>query len=156
MRNFAYALAVLFLGTAAVSAQPAQVLKAEAERVAVVAKVKPTVVAVFARGGQGGGTGVLINDEGYALTNFHVVQPTGPTMQCGLADGVLYDAVVVGIDKVGDVALIKLVPKKDGDKTYPNKEGKFPFSAMGNSDLVKQGDFSIAMGNPFLLATDYT
>src|SRR5205085_3777754 len=38
----------------------------------------------------------------------------------------------------------------------PNKEGKFPFAAQGNSDLVKQGDFSIAMGNPFLLATDYT
>src|SRR5688572_32963312 len=130
------------------NAQPELALKQQADRVAVVAKVKPTVVAVFARGGQGGGTGVLISDDGYALTNFHVVQPTGPTMQCGLADGVLYDGVLVGWDKVGDVALIKLLPKTPGKK--------FPHAALGNSDLVKQGDWSIAMGNPFLLATDFT
>src|ERR1700692_2715847 len=135
MRTFAYSLAALLVWTALVSAQPAAVLKAEADRVAAIAKVKPTVVAVFARGGQGGGTGVLINDEGYALTNFHVVQPTGPTMQCGLADGVLYDAVLVGWDKVGDVALIKLLPKKAG--------AKFPFAQMGDSDKVREGDWSI-------------
>jgi S1-C subfamily serine protease len=129
-------------------AQMPLVMKAEADRVAVIAKVKPTVVAIFARGGQGGGTGVLIDPEGYALTNFHVVQPTGPTMQCGLADGVLYDGVVVGIDKVGDVALIKLLPKKPGQK--------FPYALMGDSDKVREGDWSLAMGNPFLLATDFT
>src|SRR5436853_7894286 len=127
MRKFAYTLAALLLLAGLVAAQPAQVLKQEADRVAVVAKVKPSVVAAFARGGQGGGTGVLINDQGYALTNFHVVQPTGPTMQCGLADGVLYDGVLVGLDKVGDVALIKLLPKMDGDKIVSPKDGKFPF-----------------------------
>ena len=47
------------------------------------------------------GSGVVIDPEGYALTNFHVVQPTGPVLQCGLADGELYDAVLVGLDKVG-------------------------------------------------------
>ena len=123
-------------------------LKAEAERVALVKKLKPSVVAVFARGGQGGGTGVLISEDGYALTNFHVVQPTGPTMQCGLPDGILYDAVLVGLDRVGDVALIKLLPKKEGDK--------FPHAVLGDSDKVREGDWSIAMGNPFLLATDFT
>jgi serine protease Do len=123
------------------------VMQSEAQRVAVVQKVKPTVVAVFAKGGQGGGTGVLISDDGYALTNFHVVQPTGPTMQCGLPDGVLYDAVLVGLDRVGDVALIKLLPKKGGQK--------FPFAVMGDSDKTREGDWSIAMGNPFLLATDF-
>jgi S1-C subfamily serine protease len=148
MRIFTYSLAALVIGASIVSAQPALVLKQQAERVAVIEKVKPTVVAVFARGGQGGGTGVLISDDGFALTNFHVVQPTGPTMQCGLADGVLYDGVLVGWDKVGDVALIKLLPKKAG--------AKFPFAKMGDSDKVKQGDWSIAMGNPFLLATDFT
>src|SRR6202011_5959024 len=95
----------------------------------------------------GGGTGVLISEDGYALTNFHVVQPTGPTMQCGLPDGVLYDAVLAGLDKVGDVALIKLLPKKDGQK--------FPFAILADSDKVKAGDWSMAMGNPFLLATDF-
>lgn len=121
---------------------------AEADRVKVINKVKPAVVAVYARGGGGGGSGVVIDPEGYALTNFHVVQPTGPTMVCGLPDGILYDAVLVGLDKVGDVALIKLIPKKPGDK--------FPFVALGNSDEVKVGDWSLAMGNPFLLATDFS
>ncbi|MBI1829823.1 MAG: trypsin-like peptidase domain-containing protein [Planctomycetes bacterium] len=148
MRIFTYTMAGLLAWTVAASAQDPMVLKSEADRVAAIEKVKPTVVAVFARGGQGGGTGVLINDQGYALTNFHVVQPTGPTMQCGLSNGVLYDAVLVGWDKVGDVALIKLLPKKDGDK--------FPYAVMGNSDLMRAGDWWIAMGNPFLLATDFT
>ncbi len=129
-------------------AQSPAVLKDQFDRVAVCAKVKPAVVAVFAKGGQGGGTGVLISDDGYALTNFHVVQPTGPTMLCGLADGVLYDAVLVGLDKVGDVALIKLLPKTPG--------AKFPFVKMGDSETLHEGDWSIAMGNPFLLATDFT
>jgi S1-C subfamily serine protease len=126
------------------------VMKAEAERVAVVEKVKPSVVAVFGPGGKGGGSGVLISDDGYALTNFHVVSGPGGGMQCGLPDGVLYDAVLVGLDKVGDVALIKLLPK-------PGKEGhKFPFAPLGDSDKCREGDWSLAMGNPFLLATDFT
>lgn len=137
----------LLIAFAAVAYAQQDAFKQQAERVAVVQKVKPSVVAVFARGGQGGGTGVLISEDGYALTNFHVVQPTGPTMQCGLPDGVLYDAVLVGLDRVGDVALIKLLPKTEGQK--------FPFSPMGDSDLVREGDWSIAMGNPFLLATDF-
>jgi S1-C subfamily serine protease len=123
-------------------------LKAQADRIAAIEKVRPTTVAIFAKGGRGGGTGVLISDDGYALTNFHVVQPTGPTMQCGLPDGILYDAVIVGLDKVGDVALIKLLPKQPGQK--------FPVAVMGDSDTVREGDWSIAMGNPFLLATDFT
>src|SRR5689334_4370533 len=61
-----------------------QVLDAEARRVAVIEKVKPSVVAIFARGGQGGGSGVVVTKDGYALTNFHVVEGSGPVMQCGL------------------------------------------------------------------------
>src|SRR5262245_51974561 len=105
-----------------------RVLESEAKRIAAIEKVRPAVVAVFAKGGAGGGSGVLIDKEGFALTNFHVVQPAGPVMKCGLADGVLYDAVLVGLDKVGDVALIKLLQKD-------NKP--FPFAVMGDSDKVK-------------------
>ncbi|HEV3236756.1 MAG TPA: trypsin-like peptidase domain-containing protein [Gemmataceae bacterium] len=122
--------------------------ESEAKRIKAIEMVKPSVVAIFAPGGQGGGSGVLISEEGYALTNFHVVEGSGPVMQCGLPDGVLYDAVLVGLDKVGDVALIKLIPKKEGNK--------FPFAKLGDSDKLQAGDWSMAMGNPFLLATDFT
>ncbi|MCS7045292.1 MAG: trypsin-like peptidase domain-containing protein, partial [Gemmataceae bacterium] len=149
MKQLGLVVLVVAAAGATIAAQdPQAILKAEAERIAVIARVQPSVVAVFARGGQGGGTGVLISDDGYALTNFHVVQPAGPTPQCGLPDGGLYDAVVVGIDKVGDVALIKLLPKTEGQK--------FPFAVLGDSDTVVEGDWSIAMGNPFMLATDFT
>jgi S1-C subfamily serine protease len=140
-------LGIVFAAPAQV---PAPVLKAEADRVAAIERVKPAVVAVFARGGKGGGSGVLISKDGYALTNFHVVQPTGATMQCGLADGHLYDAVLVGTDKVGDVALIKLLP----DPKKKNQE--LPTAPLGDSDKLHEGDWSLAMGNPFLLATDFT
>jgi S1-C subfamily serine protease len=125
-----------------------RLLEMEAARIRVIEKVRPAVIAIFAHGGQGGGSGVLITNDGYALTNFHVVQGCGPVMQCGLPDGVLYEAALVGIDKVGDVALVKLVPQKAGHS--------FPCAALGNSDKLKAGDWSLAMGNPFLLATDFT
>ena len=126
---------------------------AEKKRVEVINKVKPSVVAVMARDLRGNltgnGSGVLIDAEGYALTNWHVTSAArSPLLKCGLPDGKLYDAVLVGLDKVGDVALIKLLPKKAGDK--------FPFAVMGDSDKVKAGDWSLAMGNPFSLATDFT
>lgn len=125
----------------------ARVLQAEKDRVAAIEKVKPSVVAIFSPGGQGGGSGVLIDKQGFALTNFHVVQGSGPVMKCGLADGHFYDAVLVGLDKVGDVALVKLLPR-EGQEFTP--------APLGDSDKVKAGDWSLAMGNPFLLATDFT
>jgi S1-C subfamily serine protease len=126
------------------------VLQAEADRVALVQKLRPQVVAIFV--GQGVGTGVLVTDDGYAVTNFHVVaggvkNSYQATMKCGLPDGVLYDAVLVGVDKVGDIALIRLLPKEAGQK--------FPVATIGDSDLVREGDWTIAMGNPQRLATDF-
>jgi S1-C subfamily serine protease len=151
-KRFFLAIGLIALGlTTSLTAQQdglKEVLKDEAKRVAVIAKVSPSVVAVFAKGGKGGGSGVLISKDGYALTNYHVVAPAGVTMKCGLSDGVLYDAVMVGLDKVGDIALIKLLPKKDGEE--------FKCAALGDSDKVREGDWSLAMGNPFLLATDFT
>ena len=120
-------------------------LRAEADRVAVVAKAQTAAVAIFAADGQGGGSGVVISPDGYALTNFHVTKGAGDAMKCGMADGRLYDAVIVGIDPVGDVALIKLLGRDD-----------FPHAEMGDSDKVQVGDWSFAIGNPFLLATDFT
>jgi serine protease Do len=139
---------LFFLCVLPALAEEAKLDDAEARRIAAIELVRPAVVAVFARGGQGGGSGVLISPDGYALTNFHVTQGIGDFPQCGLADGELYDSVVVGIDPVGDVALIKLLPKEPGKP--------FPYATMGDSDLVQVGDWSLAMGNPFLLATDFT
>jgi serine protease Do len=126
------------------------VLKAQADRVALAARLRPAVVGIFV--GQGVGTGVLVGEDGYAITNFHVVaggvnNSYHPTMKCGLPDGILYDAVLVGVDKVGDIALIKLLPQKPGQK--------FPVATIGDSDQVREGEWTIAMGNPQRLATDF-
>lgn len=120
------------------------VLEAEAARVAVVERASGATVAIFAKAGQGGGSGVVISPDGYALSNFHVTQEAGVAMKCGMADGKLYDAVLVGLDPTGDVALIKLLGRQD-----------FPFAEMADSDKVQVGDWCFAIGNPFLLATDF-
>jgi len=119
------------------------VIEAQQQRVAAIDRAARTAVAIFA-GEAGGGSGVLISPDGYALTNFHVVQPAGVAMKCGLSDGRLYDAVLVGLDPTGDVALIKLVGRDD-----------FPSAEFADSDLVAVGDFCFAAGNPFLLASDF-
>lgn len=122
----------------------ANVLEAQQRRIEVVKQVAPSVVAIFGAGGNGGGSGVLITPDGYAVSNFHVTSGAGHFMKCGLNDGVLYDAVIVGIDPTGDVALLKLLGRND-----------FPVAKLGDSDQVKVGDWAYAMGNPFLLATDF-
>jgi S1-C subfamily serine protease len=134
----------MLLSAAASAEVPQVVLEAEQARIASIEKAVRTAVAVFANGGNGGGSGVVISPDGYALTNFHVVQPCGSHMKCAMADGNLYDAVVVGIDPVGDVAVIKLLGRED-----------FPHSLMVDSNEVKVGDWCFAVGNPFLLATDF-
>jgi serine protease Do len=127
-----------------VLAKPAAaVLDVESQRIAVMGKVKDCVLSVFAANGRGGGSGVVITSDGYALTNFHVVQPCGTAAQCGMADGRIYDAVVVGVDPTGDVAMLKLFGRND-----------FPRAELADSDRVQAGDWVFAMGNPFLLATD--
>jgi serine protease Do len=135
--------AVLF-SNLELQAAEADVVQAQAKRVEVVNRVAPTVVAIFSADGNGGGSGVLVSADGYALSNFHVTSACGDFMKCGLNDGVLYDAVIVGIDPTGDVALIKLLGRND-----------FPHATLGDSDLVAPGDWAYAMGNPFLLATDF-
>ncbi|MEO1970503.1 MAG: trypsin-like peptidase domain-containing protein, partial [Pirellulaceae bacterium] len=122
----------------------AEVRAAEGHRIAAVNKAVQAAVAVFSPGGGGGGSGVVITPDGYALTNFHVVKPAGNYMHCGMADGRRYDAVLVGIDPTGDVALIKLLGRDD-----------FPVAEITDSDQLRVGDWCFAVGNPFLLATDF-
>jgi serine protease Do len=138
------AVSSIVLARMAISAEvPQAVLEAEQQRIANIAKASEAAVSIFELDGKGGGSGVVISPDGYALTNFHVVQPCGEYMKCGMSDGQIYDAVIVGIDPTGDVALIKLLGRDD-----------FPTATMGDSDSVRVGDWCFAVGNPFLLATD--
>jgi serine protease Do len=121
-----------------------EVLQAQAKRAAVMAEARSKTVCIFPPTGEGGGSGVLITPDGYALSNYHVVNGSEKHMKCGLSDGRAYDAVVVGIDPVGDVALIKLFGRDD-----------FPVAEMADSDAVRVGDWVFASGNPFLLAHDF-
>ena len=119
-----------------------EVIAAERRRVEVIRTASAAAVAIFA-GDSGGGSWVLVTPDGYAVTNFHVVQPAGVAMTCGLADGSLCDAVLVGLDPTGDVALVKLLGRND-----------FPCATLADSDAVEVGDWCFAAGNPLLLATD--
>ncbi len=136
---------VALLMPAHISAKPAtEVLQAERQRIEVMQQAAASTVAIFDSSGEGGGSGVVISPDGFALTNFHVTAPCGPAMKCGMSDGNVYDAVIVGIDPVGDVALIQLLGRDD-----------FPAAEMGDSDLVQVGDWVFTAGNPFLLANDF-
>lgn len=121
-----------------------QVLQAESERIERIADAVQATIAVFGPRAEGGGSGVIISADGFALTNYHVTHPCGDYMRCGLPDGQLYDAVIVGLDPVGDVALIKLLGRDD-----------FPTATLGDSDLLRAGDACFVAGNPFVLATDF-
>lgn len=123
--------------------ESALIQSVEDERIAAIAKAIPSTVCVFVPGGAGGGSGVLISPDGFALTNFHVSSPAGTYMRCGLSDGNVYDAVIVGIDPVGDLALIQLLGRDD-----------FPTAEFVPSRSVLVGDWCFAIGNPFLLATN--
>jgi len=118
------------------------VLAAEQQRIEVVSRISEATIAIFA-GEQGGGSGVIVTPDGYALTNFHVVQPAGLAMRCGLSDGDVVDAILVGLDPTGDVAVIKLVGRET-----------FPYAQLADSDKVRVGDACYTVGNPFLLASN--
>ena len=117
----------------------------ESARVETIGRISPGVVCVMAPNGEGGGSGVLISADGFAISNFHVTSGSGSFMKCGLDNGKLYDAVIVGIDPTGDVALIQLQGRTD-----------FVAAQPGDSDQVRVGDEVMALGNPFLLASDFT
>ncbi len=121
------------------------VAEREVARVETIRRISPSVVCVMAANGEGGGSGVLISADGYAISNYHVTSGSGSFMKCGLSNGKLYDGVIVGIDPTGDVALIQLQGRTD-----------FEFARPGDSDQVRVGDEVMALGNPFLLASDFT
>jgi S1-C subfamily serine protease len=119
------------------------VLEAEADRIQAIAKASRSTVGVFGMDGQGGGSGVVISEDGYVLTNYHVSDPFGKRMRIGLSSGEMHEAVIVGIDPTGDLALLKMEGRTD-----------YPAATIIDSDTVRAGQWCFASGNPFVLATN--
>ncbi len=84
---------------------------------------------------EGAGSGVIVTNNGYIVTNNHVIEGAGKIMVT-LADGSEYDAKLIGTDSMTDVAVIKIDAKGLTPATY------------GNSDQLAVGDLAVAIGNP--------
>ncbi len=90
------------------------------------------------------GTGFIISEDGYILTNNHVVNGADEVM-VKLSDGRELKGEIKGLDEKVDLALIKI----------SNKE-KLPFAELGDSDAMEVGEWVMAIGNPFGLSHTVT
>lgn len=93
---------------------------------------------------QGLGSGFIINEDGYVVTNNHVVE-RATDISVILENGEKYEAKVIGRDPKTDVAVIKFEPK-----------GKLQAVKFGDSEGLRIGDWVIAIGNPFGLGYTVT
>jgi Do/DeqQ family serine protease len=89
------------------------------------------------------GSGVIISEDGYIVTNNHVID-NAEEVQVVLNDKREYKAEVIGTDPSTDLALLKVDSKN------------LPFVYYGNSDEVKVGEWALAVGNPFSLTSTVT
>ncbi|WEK62674.1 MAG: trypsin-like peptidase domain-containing protein [Candidatus Microbacterium colombiense] len=121
------------------------------ETTAVASKALPSVVTIEVSGSSeaGSGSGVIISDDGYVLTNTHVVTLGGavadPTIRVTTSDGHIYTATVVGTDPIYDLAVIKLTDAK----------GLTPID-FADSSKLNVGDTAVALGAPLGLANSVT
>lgn len=92
---------------------------------------------------KGGGSGVIISEDGYIVTNNHVIEGAA-ALRVKLYDNRLFDAELVGTDPSTDVALIKIAA--DSLPTLP----------MGDSDSLRLGEWVLAIGSPFDLRSTIT
>ncbi|MBI2422153.1 MAG: DegQ family serine endoprotease [Candidatus Hydrogenedentes bacterium] len=92
----------------------------------------------------GQGSGFLIREDGYIVTNNHVVSEAD-RIKVRTVDGKEYTATVVGSDPKTEVAVVKI----EGDHT-------FPFLPLGDSDKLRVGEWVLAIGNPFGLSHTVT
>jgi serine protease Do len=91
----------------------------------------------------GQGSGVVIREEGYILTNRHVVDGADK-IKVRFNDGDDFDAEIRGVDSQSDLAVLKINPKGK----------KLKAARLGNSETTRVGEFAIAIGAPFDL--DYS
>ncbi len=92
------------------------------------------------------GSGVVISDQGYIVTNHHVIDRAS-AIRVSFSDKREYDARVIGVDRSTDMAVIK-IEVNDGEE--------IPVVALGNSDKVQVGEWVLAVGNPFRLTSTVT
>lgn len=105
----------------------------------IVDQVKPATVFIETK--KGAGSGMIIDENGYILTNAHVVWDAA-TAKIKLSDGKTLSAEVIGRDEIIDLAILKIVGND------------FPKVTIGDSDSVMQGDDVFTLGYPFGLEGD--
>jgi serine protease Do len=92
---------------------------------------------------EGMGSGVIISDDGYIVTNNHVVQDAD-FIEVTLNDRRTFEARIIGTDPTTDLAVVKIEAEN------------LPYILYGNSDDVKIGEWVLAVGNPFRLNSTVT
>ncbi len=97
----------------------------------------------FKQYGSGSGSGVIITEDGYIVTNNHVIEDASE-IEVILNDNRKYAAEVIGTDPSTDLAVIKI--KESGLQPIP----------IGNSDAIHVGEWVLAVGNPFNLTSTVT
>lgn len=112
---------------------PAQVYQNNVDSVVLIKSQVPS--SGYISGGTSTGSGFILTEDGYVVTNYHVVEG-GSRLSVVLADGTEYEAKLVGYDNANDVALLK-VEEKD-----------LPAVVLGDSDQLTVGDQVVAIGNP--------
>ncbi|WP_194422063.1 S1C family serine protease [Microbacterium abyssi] len=121
------------------------------ETTAIATEVLPSVVTIQAAGSSesGSGSGVVLSDDGYVLTNTHVVTLGGaeanPTIRVTTSDGHIYNAEIVGTDPIYDLAVIKLEGATD----------LAPIEFADSSEL-NVGSTAVAVGAPLGLSNSVT
>lgn len=110
----------------------------------IVKKAKPSVVGISSRFGEnavGTGTGIIMTEDGYVVTNAHVVKNSSDTAErvtVVLADKSEYPAELIGADSRTDLAVLKI---DTGSTSLPAAE-------FGESDRIAEGELAVAIGNP--------
>jgi S1-C subfamily serine protease len=92
---------------------------------------------------RGTGSGFILSSDGRLMTNAHVVEGAN-RVKVTLKDGKVYDGRVVGIDKVTDVAVVKI------------EASNLPTVSIGNAERLQPGEWAIAIGNPLGLDNTVT
>jgi serine protease Do len=106
-------------------------------------RVNPGVVSVFLT--SGGGSGFVIDPDGFIVTNNHVIAEGGP-IAIIFADGETKTAEIIGTDSQADLALLKV-------EAAP---GELTVLPLGDSDSLEIGQFVVAIGSPFGLSNTMT